>query len=158
MKKICFVRSDCIGSRRSCSGASLPVGASAKSDGFPTGTYNTTITAEDVAKYGLPSILSLSSWIGVLENDSSARMDDLKFVNTDHGTIRCSGRLFCKPDSAHLRQRTRANWRVTRPAYAVYKWSVSGNTLTLTAASEHSERCWGRYIVSTSHPLVKIEP
>ena len=32
-----------------------PVNARADSSVFPTGTYATTITAEDVAKYGLPS-------------------------------------------------------------------------------------------------------
>ena len=41
------------------------------------------------------------------------------------------------------------------PGHAAYKWSVSGDTLILTGASDQNDRCWGRYIVSTSHPLVK---
>jgi hypothetical protein len=130
------------------------VGASAKGDGFPTGTYNTTITAEDVAKYGLPSPypeLLIGYWKMVFGEDGMMEVVNLTTGQSGQGAYFANQTvLIFGKDSGEL--------ACYSPAYAVYKWSVSGNTLTLTAASEHSERCWGRYIVSTSHPLVKIEP
>jgi hypothetical protein len=125
-----------------------PVGASAKSDGFPTGTYTTTITAADVAKYGLPSPyheLLVGDWEMIFREDGSAEISNITTGQSGQGSFlatqttlifgKDSGELACIP-----------------PGNAVYKWSVSGNTLTVT---ETYDRCWGRYIVFTSHPLVK---
>jgi hypothetical protein len=131
--------------------ALAPVSAKADADVFPTGAYTTTITAEDVAKYGLPSPypeILVGDWEMIFNEDGSFEVRNLDTGQSGQGTYMANpavlifgkdtGELACIP-----------------PGYAAYKWSVSGNVLTLTGASEVNDRCWGRYIVSTSHPLVK---
>jgi hypothetical protein len=131
-----------------------PVSAGAQSDAFPTGTYTTTITYEDVAKYGLPPIyheILEGEWELTFNADGSFEVRNTATEASAQGAYFANQTVFIYgKDSGQL--------ACYSPAKAVYKWSVSGDTLTLTAVSEHSERCWGRYIVSTSHPLVKIEP
>jgi hypothetical protein len=118
---------------------------------FPTGTYTTTITLADVEKYGLPSpypeILA-GDWEMIFNEDGSFEVRNLDTEQSGQGVYFTNHAVFIfGKDSGEL--------GCYSPAYAVYKWSASGNMLTLTAASEGSDRCWGRYLVSTSHPLVK---
>jgi hypothetical protein len=128
-----------------------PVSVSAKADVFPTGTYTTTITAGDVAKYGLPSPypeILIGDWEMIFNEAGSFEVRNLDTGQSAQGMYMANpavlifgkdtGELACIP-----------------PGHAAYKWSASGNTLTLTGASAVNDRCWGRYIVSTSHSLVK---
>lgn len=128
-----------------------PVTARADKDKFPTGIYTTTITAEDVAKYGLPSPypeILIGNWEMVFRENGTVEVANLTTEQTGRGAYFANHAvLIFGKDSGNL--------GCYSPAYAVYKWSVSGNTLTLTAASDQSDRCWGRYIVSTSHPFTK---
>ena len=125
-----------------------PVNARADSSVFPTGTYATTITAEDVAKYGLPSPypeILVGDWEMIFSDDGSFEVTNTSTGQSGQGAYFTNQTvLIFGKDSGEL--------ACYSPAYAVYKWSASGNTLILTAMSD---RCWGRYIVSTSHPLVK---
>ena len=128
-----------------------PVSARADAGVFPTGTYTTTITAADVAKYGLPSPypeLLIGNWEMIFNEDGSFEARNLVTGQSGQGAYMANpavlifgkdtGELACIP-----------------PGHAAYKWSVSGDTLILTGASDQNDRCWGRYIVFTSHPLVK---
>jgi len=128
-----------------------PVSARAGGGEFPTGAYTTTITAEDVAKYGLPSPypeILVGNWEMIFNEDGVVEVANLTTGSSGQGAYlanpavlifgKDTGDLACIP-----------------PGNAVYKWSASGNTLTLAAASDMSDHCWGRFIVSTSHPLVK---
>jgi len=129
-----------------------PVSAGAKGDGFPTGTYTKTITYDDVAKYGLPQIyhdILEGKWEIVFREDGMMVVTNLTTGQSGQGAYFANQTvvIFGK-DSGEL--------DCYSPAYAVYKWSVSGNTLTLTAASDGSDRCWGRFILNTSHPFVKV--
>ncbi len=131
--------------------ALLPVGARADGSEFPTGTYTTKITAEDVAKYGLPSPypeILIGDWEIVFRDDGMFGVTNITTGDAAQGIYRAnptvlvfgkdSGELACIP-----------------PGNAVYKWTASEDVLTLMALDGYSERCWGRYIVFTSHPLVK---
>lgn len=128
-----------------------PVSARANSNEFPAGTYTTAITAEDVAKYGLPSPypeLLVGDWEMFFGEDGSFEVRNLTTGGSGQGTYTANpvvlifgkdtGELACIP-----------------PGHAAYKWSASGNTLILTGASDQNDRCWGRFIVFSSHPLVK---
>lgn len=128
-----------------------PVSVRADQGAFPSGTYTTTITAEDVAKYGLPSPypeILIGDWEMFFGDDGSFTVRNLTTGDSGQGSYMANpvvlifgkdtGELACIP-----------------PGHAAYKWSASGNTLILTGASDQNDRCWGRYIVSTSHPLVK---
>jgi len=125
-----------------------PVSARADVDVFPTGTYTTTINLADVEKYGLPSPypeILVGDWEMIFGDEGSFEVRKLGINLSAQGTYlanpavlifgKDSGELACIP-----------------PGNTAYKWSVSGETLTLT---ETYDRCWGRYIVFTSHPLVK---
>ena len=128
-----------------------PVGARADSGVFPTGTYTTTITEEDVAKYGLPSPypeILVGNYELTFNADGSSEVTNLTTGASGQGAYFTNHVvLIFGKDSGEL--------NCASPAYAVYKWSASGNTLILTAASEYSDHCWGRYIVFSSHPLVE---
>jgi len=128
-----------------------PVSARADKDLFPTGTYTTAITLADVSKYGLPSPypeILVGYWKMSFGENGSFEIQKLGTDLSAHGTYMANptvlifgedtGELACIP-----------------PGHAAYKWFVSGDTLLITGASEQNDRCWGRYIVSTSHPLVK---
>lgn len=128
-----------------------PVHARADGKGFPTGRYTTSITAEDVAEYGLPSPypeILIGDWEIIFREDGNYEVANTTTDDTAQGTYlanpsvlvfgKDSGTLACNP-----------------PGSAVYKWAASGDTLTFNALGGYSERCWGRYIVFTSHPLVK---
>jgi hypothetical protein len=125
-----------------------PASARADVDVFPTETYTTTITAEDVAKYGLPSPypeILVGDWEIIFGEEGIFEVRNLTTRRSGQGAYRANpavlifgkdtGELACIP-----------------PGDAPYKWSVSGKTLTLT---ETYDRCWGRYIVFTSHPLLR---
>lgn len=128
-----------------------PVGARAEGSEFPTGKYTTTITYDDVAKYGLSpeyhAILE-GDWKLIFGADGVSMATNLTTGAFGQGAYianptvlifgKDSGELDCIP-----------------PGNAVYKWAASGDVLTLNALGGNSERCWGRYIVYTSHPLVK---
>ena len=131
--------------------ALAPVSAKADAGVFQAGTYTTTITAEDVAKYGLPSPypeILIGDWEMFFGDDGSFTVRNLTTGDSGQGSYMANpvvlifskdtGKLACIP-----------------PGHAAYKWSMNGNLLTLIGASEVNDRCWGRYIVSTSHPLVK---
>jgi hypothetical protein len=128
-----------------------PVSARADVDVFPTGTYTTTITAADVAKYGLPSPypeILIGNWELIFDEEGGFEVRNLTTGQSGQGTYMANpaviifgkdtGELACIP-----------------PGHAAHKWSASSNTLTLTGASEVNDRCWGRYIVFTSHTLVQ---
>lgn len=129
-----------------------PVSAGADAAVFPTGTYTTTITAADVAKYGLPSPypeILVGDWELTFNADGSNEA-----LNT---TTRASGQgVYFTNHAVLIYGKDSGELSCPSPAYAVYKWSVSGNELTLKAVSEMSERCWGRFIISTSHPLTRV--
>lgn len=131
--------------------ALAPVSAKADEGAFPTGTYTTTITAEDVAKYGLPSPypeILIGDWEMVFGEDGSFEVRNLYTRQSGQGTYMTNpSMLIFGKDTGEL--------ACIPPGHAAYKWSVSGDTLLFTGASEQNDRCWGRYIVSTSHPLVK---
>lgn len=129
-----------------------PLTARADKSAFPTGTYTTAITLADVEKYGLPSPypeILVGDWEmifranGIVDVINLSTGDSAQGVYFTNQTVLIFGK-----DSGVL--------DCDSPAYAVYKWSTSGSALILTAASEGSDRCWGRYIVNTSHPLVKV--
>lgn len=128
-----------------------PVSARAGGNGFPIGTYTTTITAEDVAKYGLPSPypeILVGNWELTYDEEGIVEIMNLTTGQSGQGVYFANQTviIFGK-DSGEL--------DCYSPAHAVYKWYASDDTLVLKAASEASDRCWGRYIISTSHPLVK---
>jgi len=129
-----------------------PLSARAKGDGFPTGVYTTTITAEDVAKYELPSPypeILIGDWEMVFGENGMVEVTNLTTGQSGQGAYFANQTVIVfGKDSGEL--------DCYSPAYAVYKWTASGNALTLTAASEGSDRCWGRFIVNTSHPFVKV--
>jgi len=122
-----------------------PVSARADVDVFPTGSYTTTITAGDVT--GLPPFfqdLLIGDWEMTYKEDGGFDVYNLStgqsargkyvvnpavvvFVGKDEGELACLGA-------------------------GVYKLTTTGNSLTFTAVSD---QCLGRYIVFTSHPLVK---
>ena len=128
-----------------------PISARADSSVFPTGIYTTTITAEDVAKYGLPSPypeILIGDWEITFGADGMMEVANLSTGQSGQGTYTTNPAVLTfGKDTGEL--------ACPRPGDAVYKWSANGNTLTLTATSDRSDRCWGRYIVNTSHPLVK---
>jgi len=128
-----------------------PVSVRAERSVFPTGTYTTTITAEDVAKYGLPSPypeILVGNWEMIFGEDGSWEITNLRTGQSGQGTYMANPAvLIFGKDTGYL--------DCIPPGDAVYKWSASGKTLILTATSDRSDRCWGRYIVNTSHPLVK---
>ena len=131
----------------------LPVHAGEHGYAFPTGTYTTTITLADVQKYGLPSPypeILVGDWEMVFHEDGTFEISNLTTGQSGQDTYmanpvvvifggKSTGELACLP-----------------PGSAAYKWSAYADTLVLKGASEMNDRCWGRYIVSTSHPLVKV--
>lgn len=129
-----------------------PVSARADAGVFPTGIYTTTITAEDVAKYGLPSPypeILVGNWVLTFNADGSSEIENTTTGASGQGVYFTNHAvLIYGKDSGEL--------DCVSPAHAAYKWSASGDTLILKAASEMSDRCWGRFIVSTSHPLIKV--
>jgi hypothetical protein len=130
-----------------------PVSVRAERSVFPTGTYTTTITAEDVAKYELPSPypeILVGDWEMIFGEDGSWEIANLTTGQSGQGSYFTNQTvLVFGKDSGEL--------NCPSPAYAVYKWAASEDILTLALANDHSQsdRCWGRYIVNTSHPLVK---
>lgn len=130
-----------------------PASVKADKGAFPTGTYTTTITAEDVAKYGLPSPypeILIGNWEMVFGEDGIVTVTNLSTGQSGQGAYFSNQTvLIFGKDSGDL--------NCYSPAYAVYKWSLSGHTLILTAASDGSDRCWGRFIVNTAHPFEKVE-
>ena len=132
--------------------ALLPAVARAGGSGFPTGTYNTTITEADVTKYGLPSPypeILIGEWEIIFREDGN-----LKVANTDTGDT-AQGTYLANPSVLVFGKDT-GTLACNPPGSAVYKWTASGDLITLNALGGYSERCWGRYIVFTSHPLVKV--
>ena len=128
-----------------------PVSAKAGSNVFPTGRYTTTITTEDVAKYGLPSPypeILIGDWEMTFDEGGKSEVKNLTTGQSGQGAYFANQTvLIYGKDSGEL--------DCYSPAYAVYKWYATGDTLFLKAVSEGSDRCWGRFIISTSHPLVK---
>lgn len=129
-----------------------PVSAGADAVVFPTGTYTTTITAEDVAKYGLPSPypeILIGDWVMTFKADGSNEA-----INTTTGA---SGQgVYFTNHAVLIYGKDSGELSCPSPAHAVYKWTANGDTLILKAVSEMSERCWGRFIISTSHPLIRV--
>ena len=123
-----------------------PVSVRAENNVFPTGAYTTTITAEDVA--GLPPFFQailIGDWRMIYNEDGSFEVYNLTteqyaqgkyvvnpavvvFVGKDTGELACLGA-------------------------GAYKWTATSDSLTFTVVSD---QCLGRYIVFTSHPLVKV--
>ena len=128
-----------------------PVSVKADKGAFPTGTYATTITYDDIAKYGLPQI-----YHDILEGDWEMVFgEDGNMAVTNRSTGQSGQGAYSWNQTVLIFGKDWGELDCYSPAYAVYKWSLSGNILTLTAASENSDRCWGRFIVNTSHPFVK---
>ena len=117
--------------------ALAPVSAKADAGVFQAGTYTTTITAEDVAKYGLPSPypeILIGDWEMFFGDDGSFSVANLSTGKSGQGTYMTNPvALIFGKDTGEL--------ACPRPGDAVYKWSASGNTLILTPMSDRSERC-----------------
>lgn len=128
-----------------------PVSVKADKGAFPTGTYTTTITEADVAKYGLPS-----PYPEILIGEWEMSFNEGGNFAVRNTTTGASGvGAYFSNQTVLIFGKDSGDLACYSPAYAVYKWSLSGNTLTLTAVSENSDRCWGRFIVNTSHSFVK---
>jgi len=125
-----------------------PVGARADTGVFPTGTYTTTIDASDVT--GLPSFfqaLLIGEWKMIYNEDGSFEVHNLTTGQSAQGkyVVNPAVIVFTGKDAGEL----------ACLGAGVYKWTTTGNSLTFTAVSD---QCLGRYIVFTSHPLVKQQP
>ena len=129
-----------------------PASVKADTGVFPIGTYTTTITAEDVAKYGLPSPypeLLIGDWELTFRANEVVDVANLSTGQSAHGMY------MANPVMLIWEGKETGELACMHPGNAAYKWSAGEDTLIFTGASEQNDRCWGRYIVSTSHPLVK---
>jgi len=122
-----------------------PFSARADVDKFPTGTYTTTITADDVA--GTPPFfqdLLIGDWSMTYKEDGGFEVYNLTTGQSAQGkyVVNPAVVVFVGKDTGQL----------ACLGAGVYKWTTTGNSLTFTAVSD---QCLGRFIVFTSHPLAK---
>jgi len=125
--------------------ALAPVSAKADAGVFPTGTYTTTIEAQDVP--GLPSFFQailIGDWKMIYKEDGSFEVYNLTTGQSAQGkyVVNPSVVVFVGKDAGEL----------ACLGAGAYKWTATKDSLTFTAVSD---QCLGRYIVFTSHPLVK---
>lgn len=130
------------------SSASLPT-AVASSTRLPAGIYATTIIAEDIPAEIPPEVVSLL--VGYWEIEFTEAGSYL--VNKDGSPV-ATGRY--NSNSARLTMRdlegVLACTDAPGIATATYRWTLSGDELLLTTVND---RCAGRNMVLTAHPLEK---
>jgi hypothetical protein len=121
-----------------------PVSAGAQSDAFPTGTYITTITYEDVAY--LPVVfqeLLMGEWQIIFYEDGSFEVSNQTTGKSTQGNYVVNPAVVAFPGGKPTDE-------LSCRGAGVYKWTETGGYLTLSAVNDV---CGGRYIVFTSHPL-----
>jgi hypothetical protein len=123
--------------------------AEVNSTNLPPGTYTTTITEADIPPYFPPEAIAIlvGQWqIEFTEAGSS--------VVTKDGDIVVVGHYTSTPTRVVLTDQQRALSCTDAPgiARAVYKWSLGNDELVLSSVLD---RCAGRQVVLTAHPLQK---
>jgi hypothetical protein len=125
----------------------LSLGARAAVE-LPTGTYKTTITADDIPAFFPPEAADILVGVWEIEFTDAG----IAFVTKDDDLV-VTSRYISNPVRLIL-QDQEGRLACLPPGAGVFAWVLEDDQLTIT---EVQDTCAGRALVLTAHPLLKVQ-